>query len=371
MRDVPGIDAADLTTLLAGGVGWVPVVAAWRDGVLLAETVPVIAGRCSATIDAQVPDRVEITVPEADASRSWVPGVDTAHPLARYGQALDVSVRITTALGTTYQCRVGWFPVHSWEHDDTTRTVHAVGYGVLRGAQEAQFTHPETPASGGTLESEFRRLMPSGVSVTVSGDLTDRACPTSFQWQTDRLAALYEIADCWPARIHTDQYGSVRLDPPLDDVPDPVLAWVDGAGGTLVAAPSTDTREGRPNQVVATGSAIDTTAMDPVCEIAEITAGPMAVTTDGSGYGIVTEHYSSPLITTPAEALAAAQTVLARKAGPTQTVTVETPPDPRVELGDPAAVTRGDTTWWGYVTGWDLPLTIDDGAMRVTVGVTA
>lgn len=39
--------------------------------------------------------------------------------------------------------------------------------------------------------------------------------------------------------------------------------------------------------------------------------------------------------------------------------------DETVEVSIP-----GDTTW-GWVTGYDLPLTVDDGPMRLDVGISA
>lgn len=372
MRDTPGATDLELSRKLAGVSGWAPVVTSWLDGVPLApDGVPVLRGRMTANASSRVPDRITLTVPEWDAGMSWVPGDDPAHPLAEYGQMLVVSIRVVSPVRGEWVTRLGSFFVASTDHDDIAHTVTVTAFGVLQRAAEWEFTTPEAPRTAGTFESEFRRLTPPGLSVSVSTDLVDRACPQSLQWQADRLGAMCEIVDTWPARMLTDQYGTIQLLPELPDVPTPVLTFTDGVGGTLVSAPRGATRTGRPNRVIATGSATDATSLDPVVGVWDVTAGPARVTEDGSGYGPVTHRMSSPLLETSAQAQAAARTTLARLSRPTKVRNITCAPDPRIELDDAVAVVRDGTADWGFVVGYDLPLTIHDGAMRVDVGVTA
>ena len=157
--------------------------------------------------------------------------------------------------------------------------------------------------------------------------LGDRACPAGFTWDEDRLAALYDIADAWPARIRTDSWGNVMVLPPLPDRAEPVLTLTDGEGGTVVDAPSADTREGRYNMVVARSSADGVTASG----VAKVESGPLAA--DGD-YHPVPMFYSSPLLLTDAECVAAARTRLASVLRPTMIRKVSLAPDPRVELDD-------------------------------------
>lgn len=357
------------SAVLAGAVGWAPVASSWRDGVLLAPSIPVHRGRLTGVASQQVPERLEFTVPEYADGRSWVPREDTAHPLARFGQVIVASIQVTAAVSGITITRLGVYRVHAWHHDDVAHEVRVTALGILKRPQEARFTTPEAPRAGGTLASEFRRLMSAGIPVHIDPALVDRPCPQSFQWPQDRLDALYEIADAWPARIHTDQWGTVQLLPPLPAVPTPVLTLTDGQAGTLIAAPTDDSREGQPNQVVVTGAAADAQALDPVRAVAEITEGDMAVTADGTGYGPVTTYFSSPLLENASQALAAARTVLARESRASVVRTVQCAPDPRVDLDDPVAVRRDGRTEWGWVVSYELPWTIHDGDMRVDVGV--
>lgn len=365
MRDGPS------STVLAGAVGWAPTASAWLDGRCLATSIPLLTGKLTVSGDSQIPESVSFTVPALEGSTSWVPTEPTS-PLARYGQAIDIGINVVHPVTKEATwTRLGRFRVHDWSYDDVAGEVSVDCTGVLSRVAEHRFLAPAVPRASATLATEFRRLMPPGIPVSIDAGLTDRACPRSFQWNQDRLDALYDIADAWPARLRTDQYGQVHLLPPLDDVPTPVLTLTDGVGGTVVSAPRSDTREGMANVVVASSSNTDATALDPVSGVASITTGPLAAHRDGSGYGYVVEYFSSPLITTARQARAAARTRLANVSRPAVVRTVTCAPDPRIDLDDAVAVVRDGVTEWGWVVGYELPLTVDGGAMRIDVGIAS
>lgn len=356
--------------VLAGAVGWRCVVSSWLGGRLLSADVPVSRGRITAAVAQQgVTERLALTVPRRDGEMDWRPGDDATHPLARYGQELQVSiVTSSTVTGQEWETRVGRFVITEWDDDEAS--VSVTGEGMLRRVSDDKLTSPMAPLDGGTLMSEARRLLPLGMSAAFDPALVDRACPAGMAWSEDRLAALQEIANAWPARLRTDEWGQVQFLAPLPMVPSPVLTFTDGERGTLVSAPRSDTRTGSHNRVVARSAAAGT---EDVQAIAEVTAGPMSVT---GPYGPVTRVWSSPLIRDVSQALAAAQTMLRSSILPTRSIPVQAAADPRVALDDAAAVVRSagtdaQETPWGWVTGYDLPLTVEDGDMRVDVGVSS
>lgn len=359
--------------LLAGFVSWEPRVASWLDGVLLAGDIPVDSGRITWTRSQQVPDALTLKVPRYGADGTdYLPGNNPTAPLARFGQMLDVRIIVRSQIdGLEYEHRRGMFPIQEWKYDGDFIEVTAAG--MLQVAADARLLTPLAPRSSGTLASEFRRLLPAGVAAEIDTSLTDRACPQSFEWAEDRLGALYDIADAWPARILADGNGQIQVLAPLADVPTAVVTLKDGEGGTLVDLSRSDTRAGAYNVVVARSSDTDGESSSPVYAVASTTSGPMAVDT----YREVPRFYSSPLITTYAQALSAAQKLLGDARRPSRVIPVEIVPDPRLEIDDAAEVLANysaatgswATTEYGYIVGVDMPLTANDGAMRVDVAV--
>ena len=366
MRDGPSAQ------VLSGAYRWRPQIASWKGTDLLADQVPVEGGEITADATAEIPEGLTFSVPEWAAGRSWIPN-SPQHPLAEYGQYLDVDIQVWSSLtaapadsAPTSTSSLGRFRIQNWEHDEISGTVKVSCVGVLQRPKESGFRTPLVPRPGATFSSEIRRLMVPGMPVQIDAGLVDRAVPRSMVWGEDRLKALYELADAWPARLRVDQFGVVRYLLPLPSTPVPVLSWRDGEGGTVVGAPTMGTREGIANVVIARSSATDDPGKTPLAVVVSVQDGPLQPDT----FNEVTFNWSSPLATTEAQLRAAAQTMLERKSRPARVRRVKAAPDPRVELDDPAEVTTEDGgTDVGYVVGYRLPLTHQDGAMTVDVGV--
>lgn len=357
MRDGPSSE------VLAGAARWWPTVSSWRGTDLLAESVPIIGGRLAVNGDQQVPERLTFTVPEDADGRSWVPE-DFLHPLAHYGQYVTADISVQAAVtGEVTSSRLGRFQIQSWEADDDG-LVSVECVGLLQRAMDARFRVPQVPRPTGTLVSEIRRLMVPGVPVVIDPALADRPVPQHFVWDDDRLGALYELADAWPARLRVDQHGTLRVLPPLPAQPVPVLSWTDGEGGAVVRAPRSGSRDGVHNVVVARSSGTDQPGRPPLQAVA--VTGEHALRPDT--YGEVVRYWSSPLATTTAMLQSSADSLVASANRRARPQIVRVLPDPRVELDDPVRVTRDGRTTVGWVTGYDLPLTVDDGDMTVRVG---
>lgn len=346
--------------------GWRPKVTSWRGADMLAETVPIIRGRLDVDISQEVPERLTVTVPEVVDRVSWVPADNPVHPLAYYGQALDVSVMVSSVVtGAEYPTRLGTYPIQEWDYSDTAATVDVEAVGLLQRIADDRFPNPEAPRYQSTLASEFRRLTPGGIPVQIHPDLEDRPCPTSFQWDEDRLKALYDIADAWPARLRTSSFGEVLLLPPLPDKPLPVMTFTDGEGGNLVSAPQSGSRDGIYNAVVVRGANNTDPAWPPVWAEVQQTSGPM----DVLRYGVVRRFYSSPLLYHWQQAYTTAAVLLRQSVRTSTVVTCEIAPDPRIDVDVPVRVVRGNYHRVGYVVGYSMPLTVADGRMTVKVAV--
>lgn len=356
------------TEVLAGTPQWASRVSSWLGGELLAPVIPISTGRATGKTSDDVKHSVSFTVPrwaapvEGSDIFDWRPGADTRHPLARFGQELDITTIVSSVVtGAVWETRIGRYVIADWEDGDDGQIV-VFAEGVLCRPRDSKIGAPISPT--GTLRQEVRKIAPAGMGVSFDPALIDRACPPSMSWSDGRLDALAEIADAWPALLRTDEWGQIVFKAPLPAVPSPVLTFHDGEDGTLILAPRSDSRQDAYNEVIASTSSTNTA---DIVGIARVESGPMSV---NGPYGTVSRKWSSPLIETEAAAVASAQTMLLNSVRPAQAVPARIAPDPRIELDDPVAIVRGgDDDVWGWVTAYDLPLTAMDGDMRIDVGL--
>lgn len=350
---------------LAGTVTWEPLVSSWLGGEWLAD-VPVVSGGVTWSTGREVPGSLNLTVPRQADGRSWWPGDDPGHPLARFGQQLQVAVRVGAPVsGQAWTIPLGVFRIMSW--DDQGDSIAVTGTSMFQAIEDDRFRSPVATRPTGTLRSELRRILPADLGLSVDPALTDRKVP-AMSWGESRMDALREIVAAWPARLRETRTGDAAVLPPLPAVPTPVGTLTDGEGGTVVSAYRSDTRDGAYNRVVARGQEETASGMPAFQYVADQVAGPMRT---GGPYGIVTRFFSSPLITSKAAAEASARTMLANSLRPTRTVPVVLAPDPRWELDDGVEVVTADERMWGFVSGLQIPLTVGDGDMRMDVEVTA
>ena len=354
--------SAALAALLPRAVTWEPLVSSWVEGRFLA-SVPVAGGSVAWSSGREVPGSLDLTVPREAWGRDWRPGLDADHPLAAKGQQLHVSVRVgAPASGQSWTIRLGTFLIARSEA--SAGVVRVTGLSMMERVVRDRLTSPMAPRSGGTLASELRRLVPASMGLTISGDLTDRACP-AMSWGESRADAIAEIAAAWPCRIREDAYGALHALPPLGGVPDPLDTLTDGEGGTVVEAYEADDAAGVYNRVVARGQESSDAGLPTIQAVASQETGPYAV----ARFGAKTFFLSSPLLTSMSAAESAARTRLAGLLRPARTVPVTIAPDPRWEVDDAVEVLADGSRWWGWVSGVQVPLTVADGDMRLDVEV--
>lgn len=307
-------------------------VESWLGGELLADDIPIVSGSEDSDRALSVPERVSLSVPRLDRGVTWSP-VSADHPLAANGQRLKVSLGIGVGGGVVEWLTRGWVVVES----AVTRgdVVDVTGVGLLSLIEEARLVSPFQPS--GTLGSTLRGLVEPALTVDLSAAPTDRSVPAGMNWDEDRLGAVYELLDAWPADITVDPEGFLAVTP--TSTGSPVGALTDGAGGTAVSVDGESTREGAANVVVARGNASDG---GQVQGVAYDTAGPKRMGGPFNPLPVPTFYYS-PLLTTVAQCNAAAATILARRKRETaRRFTAECVPDPTLVLGDVLTVTTAE-----------------------------
>lgn len=324
--------------VLAGACTWKATVTSWLGGRMLAERVPISSGRVTGDVGDDVIETLSITVPRFAAAASggdvvdWRPALPD-HPLARYGQILDVTIVVSSVItGDVWETRIGRYQIKDWSDDDEGM-ITVKGESLLARTRDDKLKVLTSPT--GSLVTEARRLLPAGMGASFAPQLVDRTAPSAMSWSKDRIKNLQEIANAWPALLRIDPWGQIAFKAPLPTIPTPVLTLRDGRGGTLISAPRSDTRSGAYNEVVASTSGAD--AAD-VQGVAAITAGPMNV---NAAYGAVTKEWSSPLLENQAQADAAAATILSNSTRPALAIPARIAPDPRIELDDPVEILRG------------------------------
>jgi len=213
-----------------------------------------------------------------------------------------------------------------------------VGLSDISGEVERyRFESPHTVAAGTDLATMVNNVISNrtGINPGVPATGATLGAPRTFgldsataPWSEilDVLAGFSRTA--WYDRVGDIQIGVVTAD---TDAAYPLSS---------LASLSADFDTRPPNVVVARGEPQDGSA--PVQAVAMDT-DPSSPTYAGTGpgtspYGRVTEFYSSPLLTTVAQAQSAANTILAANVGAGATYALIVPYDPTITAGDVVAV---------------------------------
>lgn len=326
--------------ILGGSFVYFIAVQSWLGDQLLADDVPVTAGAEDSDRSLRVPERVTLTVPKMANGINWTPTEDDS-PLAANGQVLKISLGIGKGVDGTEWFQRGEFLIEEVAEDDQTLQVTCVGLLTL--IDEANFVAPYQPV--GSMTTTVRDLIEPALTADLDSAPSDRSVPVSaINWDSDRLGALLDLLDAWPAVPRMNELGYLEILP--DTVPtalNAVRSFTNGAGGTVITATGSSSRDGGFNVVVATGYAADGTELRAISYLG---SGPWAYGSGTANPLPVPFGYSSPLLTTYAQCQAAADTVLRRKAREAvlQTYTVTAVPDPTIQLGDPVLVTSDFVT---------------------------
>lgn len=361
------LDAStDLLAVLRGSYVTKLHVNSWRGDELMYADVPAPSGNLTLDRSVGVPERLTLTVPRLADGVNWAPSTND-HPLSPYGQVFQVSLGVM--LGDTEELlRLGWFPITdvSTEGD----AVNVTAEGMLKLVDEAKFVAPFEPS--GTLTDTVRALVEPALTVVFDG-LTDRSVPLGMKWDEDRLGALYEVIDAWPADAYVTEDGYLLVTAEVDPATvDPVWEITDDREtGTVVRWAGTTAREGAYNLVVARG---ETTTSEPV-QAVEFDEDQASSTYYGGPFNPLPVPYFfySPLLASVAQCEAAARSIMKRKRrARSKLITVEMVPNPTLRLGDVVAVTgNGLDGAHGTIETTSLPLNPGGGAMNVSISLTA
>lgn len=210
---------------------------------------------------------------------------------------------------------LGYYRIETSDQDDAPRGQMTLTlFDRMKGIVDARLMSPRTYRPTTPVSVVFEDLVGEiypDVVIAFDDSSGTRSLGRELLVEEDRHAGLLDVADGLGKVMHFDDVGIFRVeDPPPTDV----AAWEvrAGHGGVLVNAGRQITREGVYNAVVATGEGSDDVA--PVRGVA-IDANPLSPTFFGGRFGQVPRFYSSPFLTTEAQAQAAAVSILRRSVG--------------------------------------------------------
>lgn len=233
----------------------------------------------------------------------------------------------------------------------------------------ARFLVPRASDKGVTVRQQIATLLtealPAGTGVTDTS--TSTATVPAQTWDRDRDQAIKDLANSAGLDVYFDRNGSpvIRDVPVLD--PASVALTIDASEtGILIGASRERSRQKTYNVVVVTGTAADGSVpfTPQVCWDNDVNSATYAG--PGAGFGDWTAlpsasaagpfgqrptFFSSPLITTAEQAVAAGQTILARVAGRAAQLTLTSVPAPFLDDGDTIVVQLPSTDPLGLTPG--------------------
>lgn len=341
----PVLQVADLSDIAAGShraVFEARVLTSFQVGEDPAGTViPILGG------DVQFDATAEIFASLSLQTTGTAPDGTSLFPrragdlLAPYGN--EIFLRRGVDLGPEIiWVPLGIFRINDAEQDDAfDAPIQIAGQDRMAGIVDGRLVDPVQFDAGRTIGSIVAELVapiyPAAV-IVFDDDSDQAALGRQLLVEESRYEALQDIARSLGKVIYFDGIGVLRI----EDAPEPdTITWHVRAGrhGVLITADRQVSREGMANGIVATGEGGDTE--DPVRGIA-VDAGPNSPTRWGGRFGRVPRFYSSPILTTEAQAQKAAESLLRRYIGMPYNVSFGTVPNPVLRPRDVIRITHKD-----------------------------
>jgi hypothetical protein len=349
---------------------------AWYGGEVVVEGLWVVDGTLEFESSGSTQGVLRIKV--ADPTGDLV-ALKYSDPLAAYGSEIHLRWSVQVPGGEEIDpISLGWYRIQINETDEfwvqqpngQLRSGGAIvslecldRMSVLVDARQILLTQP---AAGATCLGEIKRLLGTLAPLgAVDSTIIDATVPASIVYTEDRMSALNDLADALGAVLRVNGDGAIDVRKPTVPADTPVWTIRGGPGGTLSSYRSTMSRDSVVNAVVATGeTATDHAPIQAVAYDLDLTSPTVW---DGP-YGEVPAFFYSPLLTTPAMVQAAAKTRLdSYRRGRDRTYTLQTVPNPLLELDDPIQVILPDRQFVGRLTKLSLPLSPGKAQVEVRV----
>lgn len=332
-------------------------VDAYLGGSLIASDMPISGGSVSVASGSGVRRTLDVTIADRDL---W----DT----------LDVvGVELRAYRGIRYPSGdVEMVPLGVFSLDQQSISVGPTGGIEVRSApdrwarvQRAQFEVPTPAIATARITSEISRLVTGAVSgITVATTATSTATAGPLVWEQDRAQAAVDLATSIGAEAFFDVTGNLVIEdaPLLSQAP----VWTVDASpsGVLLSGERVRDRSRTYNVVVAYPTSLSGTA--PYAPVVVADTDPTSRTYVGGPFGRVPYRYTSPAMTTSAQAQQAAKALLLRVKAVNAQLSVEAVVHPGLDRGDVITVLTPDgTTELHLIDSLTIPLDVG-GTQQIT-----
>lgn len=298
--------------------------------------------------------------------------------LTPYGAEIFVYRAITYGNGNTEAAPLGYYRITAVEQADNPKNALTItGQDRMSAIKDARFTQIEQFQPGVTNGAMLLSLLSDvypGVSI-LWDDTTvrDQTIGRLYTTTNERLDAVTDLMASLGKIGYWRYDGQFQVKTPPSSTA-PVWTIGSGAGGVLVGISRSLNRDGVYNAAVVTGQGADT--IPPVTSI-QVDGNASSPTYFFGPFGKVPQFLSSPLITTQAQADAAAATLLQSQLGLPYSVDLTAVPNPALEPYDPVQVTypfdqrlvgRGDSSETHVLSQIKIPLGVS-GALTANTRV--
>jgi hypothetical protein len=307
-------------------------------GVVVQTLASVTAGTVTLDATAAIRGRLDITVVD-DGTLELVPLFAT-DVFAPYGNELRVSRGIRFPDGTTEMVTLGVFRINSTDITDAAGTLTMQIAGTDRSARiaDARFEDPTDITQGINVATQILNTVQAAYP-----DVTYSFSPTStltghmtVEEGSDRWDLCQQFASNAAMVLYFDGDGTLILAPANESSTVP-FSLTEGEGGLLLTSARRWTRENTYNRIIATGE--NTGVGTPVRGVST-DDNPTSPTYYNGPFGRVPKFFASQFMTTTAQAQAAADSMLLRELGTTQSVNFGSIVLPHLEPNDVLRITR-------------------------------
>jgi len=311
------------------------IVGPGQTGVNPAGTVvPILSGDVQLDGGADIRSTLELTV---DGAGQW-PTASTSL-FTPYGAEVFVERGISYGGGAAEYVSLGYFRINIVDQDDAPDgPIRIAGVDRMAMIIDAKLTSVVQFAPTVQYRDVVAQLVTDAYAAAVIEwddlDVASDAIGRTAIAESDRYAFLNDLLTGLGKIWYFDYRGVLVIRTPPSPS-EPLWTVARGAGGVLVSASRSLSRQGVYNGVLATGEALDTEA--PARGLA-VDDDPGSPTFWGGPFGKVPREYASPLLTTDSQAQLAAATILRRSLGLPYNLDLTAVPNPALEPDDAIAV---------------------------------